>query len=421
MALAANLVRRGALQHADRPAASLIHASGTFVLPYWIRGGASAVLPSFAPADFAAAIGRYRATEIDLVPTMFAMLLGSGALDGADLSSLRRVVCGASPMPRPLLRSSIDTFGPILTQYYGQTEAPLCIAALSPVDHADESLWGACGQPSVDVDVRLVDEPGSDVTSGEIGEIARSSPSAPAPMRTSRTSSRTCAGGSPRTRRRSRSTSSRPSPGPRSEGNYLHQPLDPGEVRWVARVEPSTMCVCRRSDQKIHDPTPRLSPRLDNGCGQAAVADGHRLVDRQRVEVVLQQAQAPEPLGSDRGGLGNQDPEVQLGQRDGADRKHSRQRSNALGEDHARIEDRALGRGDASRHRRAHGSRTRGSSRSLSCSHSLSVGPWNSSAMSSQFLHRVGRAATRRALGRPETVMMISSPASTRRTRSDAA
>lgn len=28
-------------------AASLIHASGTFVLPYWIRGGCAAVLPGF--------------------------------------------------------------------------------------------------------------------------------------------------------------------------------------------------------------------------------------------------------------------------------------------------------------------------------------------------------------------------------------
>ena len=43
-------------------AASLVHASGTFVLPYWLRGGASAVLTGFAPAGFLEAVGRYRAT-----------------------------------------------------------------------------------------------------------------------------------------------------------------------------------------------------------------------------------------------------------------------------------------------------------------------------------------------------------------------
>ncbi|WP_418062357.1 AMP-binding protein [Pimelobacter simplex] len=157
-------------------AASLIHASGTFVLPYWVRGGASAILPGFEPASFTAAIARHRATEINLVPTMFAMLHGSGALDGADLSSLRKVIYGASPMPRPVLERSIEVFGPILTQYYGQTEAPLCIAVLDQHAHADPTLWGACGMPATDVELRLVDEDGAEVPAGEIGEIALKAP-----------------------------------------------------------------------------------------------------------------------------------------------------------------------------------------------------------------------------------------------------
>lgn len=157
-------------------AASLIHASGTFVLPYWVRGGASAILPGFEPASFTVAIARHRATEINLVPTMFAMLHGSGALDGADLSSLRKVIYGASPMPRPVLERSIEVFGPILTQYYGQTEAPLCIAVLDQHAHADPTLWGACGMPATDVELRLVDEDGAEVPAGEIGEIALKAP-----------------------------------------------------------------------------------------------------------------------------------------------------------------------------------------------------------------------------------------------------
>ena len=157
-------------------AASLIHASGTFVLPYWIRGGASAILPGFEPHAFVEAVARYGATEINLVPTMFAMLHGSGALDGADLSSLRKVIYGASPMPRPVLERSLETFGPILTQYYGQTEAPLCIAVLDEHAHADRALWGACGLPSSDVELRLLDEDGAEVPRGAIGEIALKAP-----------------------------------------------------------------------------------------------------------------------------------------------------------------------------------------------------------------------------------------------------
>lgn len=157
-------------------AASLIHASGTFVLPYWIRGGASAILPAFDPTAFAAAIGRYRVTELNLVPTMFAMLLSTGVLDDADLSSLRKVIYGASPMPAPVLERSIAVFGPILAQYYGQTESPLVIASLSEEDHADRSLWGACGLPAADLELKLLDEDGREVAPGEIGEITLRAP-----------------------------------------------------------------------------------------------------------------------------------------------------------------------------------------------------------------------------------------------------
>jgi acyl-CoA synthetase (AMP-forming)/AMP-acid ligase II len=78
-------------------AASLIHASGTFVLPYWLRGGASAVLPGFAPGAFLDAAERYGATATNAVPTMLGALLGEPP---RDLPRLRTIVYGASPMPR---------------------------------------------------------------------------------------------------------------------------------------------------------------------------------------------------------------------------------------------------------------------------------------------------------------------------------
>jgi len=135
-------------------AASLIHASGTFVLPFWLRGAASAVLPGFAPDDFLAAVARYQATHTNLVPTMLAALLASPAAATADLSSLRCVVYGASPTPRALLERALAQWGSIFVQYYGQTEAPLCIAVLRPEDHRGDRLL-SCGQPAVDAEIRL--------------------------------------------------------------------------------------------------------------------------------------------------------------------------------------------------------------------------------------------------------------------------
>lgn len=158
-------------------AASLIHASGTFVLPFWLRGACSVVLPGFEPAAFLASIERDRVTAINLVPTMLQMLLDHPGIDAHDFSSLRHIVYGASPMPRPLIERAIARFGQErFWQYYGQTEMPLCIAVQRPEDHVPERL-GVCGRPTADVELRLLDEAGRDAGGGP-GEIAVRAPSA---------------------------------------------------------------------------------------------------------------------------------------------------------------------------------------------------------------------------------------------------
>lgn len=160
-------------------AASLIHASGTFVMPYWLRGGAAAVLPGFVPADYLAAVQRYRPTALNLVPTMIGMLLEHPQAAATDFGPVRDIIYGASPMPRPVLRRALDLWGPKLSQYYGQTEAPLCIAVLDKAAHAGdgaEDRWSACGRPTLDCEVRLLDEAGAEVAPGETGEIAVRAP-----------------------------------------------------------------------------------------------------------------------------------------------------------------------------------------------------------------------------------------------------
>lgn len=159
-------------------AASLIHASGTFVLPFWLRGACTVVLPGFVPGAFLGAVETYRATAINLVPTMLQMLLENPGISSRDLSSLRHVIYGASPMPRSVIERAMAVFGQHrFWQYYGQTEAPLCLAVLRPEDHVGDQL-GACGRPSPDVELRLVDASGADVEPGQPGEVLVRCPSA---------------------------------------------------------------------------------------------------------------------------------------------------------------------------------------------------------------------------------------------------
>ena len=158
-------------------AASLFHASGCFVLPYWIRGAATAVLARFEPSEFLQAIAKYRATSIHVVPTMLAILLAHPEIESADMSSIRSIVYGASPMPLPVIKRAIELWGPRFIQYYGQTEAPLFIARLDQQDHAGpERRLLACGRPSIDCEIRLIDDKGNDVPAGEQGEIALRAP-----------------------------------------------------------------------------------------------------------------------------------------------------------------------------------------------------------------------------------------------------
>jgi acyl-CoA synthetase (AMP-forming)/AMP-acid ligase II len=159
-------------------AASLIHASGVFVLPFWLRGGRTVILPSFEPGQFLRMLDVERITAINLVPTMMQMLFEHPALESTDVSTLRYVIYGASPMPRAVIQRAMTAWGSHrFWQYYGQTEVPLCLAVLRPEDHRDE-LLGACGQPALDVEMRLVDDAGHDVPAGTPGEIVVRAPSA---------------------------------------------------------------------------------------------------------------------------------------------------------------------------------------------------------------------------------------------------
>ncbi len=157
-------------------AASLIHASGLFVLPFWISGGCTLIMRAFDPKEYLRLIETESVTAINLVPTMLHMLMQQERFASTDVSRLRQVIYGASPMPLPVLKKAMALWGQKrFWQYYGQTEAPLCISVLRPEDHQGARL-SSCGQPVRGVHVRLVDENGADVAPGQAGEIVVRSP-----------------------------------------------------------------------------------------------------------------------------------------------------------------------------------------------------------------------------------------------------
>jgi fatty-acyl-CoA synthase len=154
-------------------AAPISHGAGGMIVPTLFRGGTIFLHEAFDPEHFLTTIEREKITVAYTVPTMLYKLLDHPASRTADLSSLRLITYGASPMSPARLKDAIAVFGPILSQGYGQTEAPASITNLRPVDHEthdDTRLW-SCGRPYPGIRVAILDDNNDEVPNGSVGEV----------------------------------------------------------------------------------------------------------------------------------------------------------------------------------------------------------------------------------------------------------
>jgi len=157
------------------------HIGGdSHVWPFFLVGGCNVIMPhrSFDPYAVLQTIQNEKATDMQIVPTQLNSLLSHQDLKDYDLSSLNRIYYAASPMPVELLRQGLEIFGPIFSQGYGQTESGPQIASLPRKAHQvldrpqeEQKVLRSCGQPSLGVHVRVVDEKNNDVDPGTVGEI----------------------------------------------------------------------------------------------------------------------------------------------------------------------------------------------------------------------------------------------------------
>ncbi|HUT71049.1 MAG TPA: long-chain-fatty-acid--CoA ligase [Desulfatiglandales bacterium] len=163
------------------------HIGGdSHVWPFFLVGGCNVIMTQkiFDPVSVLQAIQDERATDMQIVPTQLGSMLSRHDLKDYDLSSLNRIYYAASPMPVELLRKGLEIFGPIFSQGYGQTESGPQITSLPRKAHQvldrpleEQKVLRSCGQPSLGVHVRIVDENKTDVEPGVVGEIIAQSDS----------------------------------------------------------------------------------------------------------------------------------------------------------------------------------------------------------------------------------------------------
>jgi long-chain acyl-CoA synthetase len=157
------------------PMFHLADGAATFTVTW--NGGIHAFVPRFDPEAVLKAIERYRVTSVTLIPTMINWLLNHPGIEQFDLSSLHKIMYGASPMPVDRLKKAIDVFKCKFQQGYGMTEASPLVSVLTAEDHeralaeGREEILASAGRPIPGVEVRVIDENDRDVKPGEVGEI----------------------------------------------------------------------------------------------------------------------------------------------------------------------------------------------------------------------------------------------------------
>lgn len=158
-------------------AAPMTHVAGRICFPVIKLGGTIVVVPGANPETILRAVATEKVTMLFLPPTAIYTLMNSPQLGEHDLSSLELFMYGGSAMSTAQIRRALQTFGPIMSQGYGQTEAPMLLATLRPEDHfvngaiASDERLSSCGKPTAFVQVEIMNDDGAILPRGATGEI----------------------------------------------------------------------------------------------------------------------------------------------------------------------------------------------------------------------------------------------------------
>jgi acyl-CoA synthetase (AMP-forming)/AMP-acid ligase II len=161
--------------------APMTHSSGLMGCVHFPRGGINQMMAAADPEAILKAIQDDKITHLFLPPTVLYMLLARPDVRDYDYSSLQHFLVGAAPTSLEKLKEAIDVFGPVMTELYGQAEAPASILAKSPWDYMDkdgninEGRLASAGRPTVFGQVALMDDDGNLMPKGRAGEIVMKS------------------------------------------------------------------------------------------------------------------------------------------------------------------------------------------------------------------------------------------------------
>jgi len=162
----------------------LYHIAGaTNIMTSLWTGRKLVLLTQFEAGEWLAAVEREHVTNAFVVPTMLKQILDHPRFAATDISSLTNLSYGGAPMPFPVIRRALESFPKTcgFVNAFGQTETTSTLTVLGPDDHrftgdqaSDEVVLRrlhSIGRPLPDVEVKVVDELGTELPSNQTGEI----------------------------------------------------------------------------------------------------------------------------------------------------------------------------------------------------------------------------------------------------------
>lgn len=143
------------------------------LLPMLLKGATVVLEAKFDPGRVLELIRLHEVTTLNGVPTTFQMLCDHPEWPTADLTSLEKLTCGGSAIPRRVL-DAYEERGIGFTSCYGMTETAPGVTML-PVSRSKDKA-GSAGLAHFFTDVRIADPLGGPSLAGQVGEIQISGP-----------------------------------------------------------------------------------------------------------------------------------------------------------------------------------------------------------------------------------------------------
>ncbi len=163
--------------------APLYHAGATMsALITVINGGSLYIHEDFIPDEVVRVLDEEDIGQTFLVPAMIqALLVFVPGVADRKYEKLRMISYGAAPVSEETLRQAMKVFGCKFSQGFGQTESSALLTYLSSADHeralADKpELLRSAGRAAPGTIVKIIDENGNELPTGEVGEIIARGP-----------------------------------------------------------------------------------------------------------------------------------------------------------------------------------------------------------------------------------------------------